>query len=241
MKAYWADRPVEARPDDRATETWTGVGFVRLDRLVVAPAIAVTGDPAFTFALLEEPGSGAWYGEDAAAPGSALVPLDPSAVVPATARTEAALAEAARRSRATREELATRTARETEARFRSRALRVAGRLQRPEPGAMVIDLGRAALGRMPPPATWRRRGRIVDLTSVPRQDDPHGWVEQWESDEDLLVADEPAARSEVARLARSVRDGGGSRTSRIEAAARQAALAYLAEAAPDLVELAGVV
>lgn len=203
------------------------------------PALAVSGDPTFAFVVLEAPDSGAWFGEDPGAPGSSVVALDPHRTIAATPTRESALEQAVAVFRVTRDNLSTRAARQFDERFRSRALRAAIKLPHAAVGSLAIDLGRAALGKVPPPATWRRLQGGVRLTSVGYDPDPLGWVEEWTSTEDLLVADSATARLEVACLARWVLDGQARRPASIDGASRRAAIAFLASLDPELAGLAG--
>jgi hypothetical protein len=239
MKASWGVRgaaPTVPRPKPAGS---VAPGLVRSERTVVVPAIAVTGDSTFTFVVLEAPDSGAWYGEDPGAPGSSLVELAPGRTVTATPARESALRRAVAVSCATRDSLSTRAAHQFDERFRSRASRAALKLPHPSMGSFAIDLGRAALGEVPPPAAWRRLEGGVRLTSVGLDADPLGWVEEWTSTEDMLVADSMAARLEVACLARWVHDGQARRPASIDDASRRAAIAFLATLDPELAALAG--
>jgi hypothetical protein len=235
MKVSW-DQPLPDRGRSSADPIET-VGYVRLDRAVVVPDLAVVGRRDFALEVLESPDTGDWFGEDPGQPGSALIPLDKSRIAPATRDAEAALEQASRISRAVADELTVRTAREFDDDFLVRATTAASDLERPEPEALVIDLGRAATGRVPTPARWWRTTDGVRLMTERAIDDPLGWVEEWPSIEALLVADSEAARAAAADLVDDVKRGISRRPSSVDHKARQAALRYLASVAPDLAAL----
>ena len=70
----------------------------------------------------------------------------------------------------------------------------------PEPNGPALDLGRIIEGSLHEPAHWRREGGRVRLRTDRGDDEPSPWVEEWDSTEDLLVADTPAARAAAAGL-----------------------------------------
>lgn len=235
MKVSW-DQPPPDRGRSRTDPVET-VGYVRLDRAVVVPDLAVVGRRDFSLGLLESPETGDWFGEDLGQPGSALIPLDKSRVAPATREAEAALERASRISRAVADELTVRSARDFDDAFLVRATAAASGLERPDPEALAIDLGRTASGRVPTPARWWRTADGVRLMTERATDDPLGWIEEWPSIEALLVADSDAARDAAAELVDDVKRGIARRPTDIDHQARQAALRYLASVAHDLAAL----
>ncbi len=235
MKVSWDGLPPDrSRPSADPVET---VGYVRLDRAVVVPDLAVVGRRDFTLEVLESPQTGDWFGEDLGQPGSALIALDKSRIAPATREAEAALEQASRISRAVADELTVRAARAFDDDFLVRATTAASGLERPVQEALAIDLGRAATGRVPTPARWWHTSDGVRLMTERTADDPFGWVEEWPSIEELLVADSEAARAAAAELVDDVKRGIARRPSSIDHQARQAALRYLASVAHDLAAL----
>jgi hypothetical protein len=235
MKVSWDQLPPDrgrSSPDPVDT-----VGYVRLGRAVVVPDLAVVGRRDFSLEVLESPDTGEWFGEDPGQPGSALIALDKSRIAPATREAEAALDQASRISRAVADDLTVRAARAFDDDFLMRATTAASGLERPAPDAVALDLGRVATGRVPTPARWWRTSDGVRLMTERATDDPLGWVEEWPSIEELLVADSEAAREAAAALVDDVKRGIARRPTTIDHQARQAALRYLASVAHDLAAL----
>ena len=182
----------------------TGPGLVRLDLLVVDPAAAIEGREAFQFAVLEDPSTGDWYGEDPGYPGSALVELDQGRVLPSTHRRLRALEAVAAHGRHIRLELTVRASTARRDHATEVIEGVAEGLPRPAPGDLAVDLGRAIQGHVPPPARWWTTHSEVRLQTVRSADDPLGWIEEWTSRQEMLVADTADARREADRLAAEI-------------------------------------
>lgn len=235
MKVSWDGSPPDrSRPSAGPTDS---ARYIRLDRAVVVPDLAVAGRRDFALLVLESPETGDWFGEDPGQPGSALVALDKSRIAPATRKAEAVLDRASRISRAVADELTVGAARDLDDAFLERAISAASGLERPDPEALALDLGRVSIGRIPTRARWWRTNDGVRLATEPTTDDPRGPVEEWPSIEELLVADDDAARMAAAELVDDVKRGIARRPTDIDHQARQAALRYLASVAHDLAAL----
>lgn len=233
MKA-WDDIPVRPIPPQPEPPVSTGPGLVRLNLTVVVPDAAVAGSANFAFAVLSNPVTGDWYGEDPDNPGSAMIPIDRNHALAMTPEAVHALDQVAAVGRSTLGRLVAGDDVTFEGWFRQEALKLASTLGRPMPEEMVIDLLRARRGSVPPPARWWRTGRGVQLQTVRHEDDPLGWIEDWPSDERFLVPDGEPSRTAATGLADAVRARGSSPASDVTAEARRAAVERLTELAPDL-------
>jgi hypothetical protein len=229
----WGDQPPPRRPHTVGPAPRRGPGLVRYDGSVLVPEAALQGRDEFEFAVLEDPETGEWFGEDPENPGSALVALEREDTIPTTPEDGAALERAATIARRLRLELERRAAE----RYRARALRLARAaaiaLPRPEVGELAIDLGRAISGAVPAPARWWRTEGGVSLQTVRADDDPLGWVEEWRSVEEVLVTDGPASREAAEGIIRAILGGSDERPAQIDREVRRAAVECLRGVAPD--------
>ena len=232
----WGDLP-PARPPRPILIEPTGHGFTRLGITMLVPDLALQGSDLIAVAVLEDPDTGDWFGEDPTYPGSALVAIDQRRVVPQTPDAMAALEEVAA---VARQLLADRVAQASDAfarRCHALARQAAAGLPRPTPSDLAVDLGRAARGTISPPATWWRTPDGVRLMAARSEDDPLGWVEEWSSTEDLLVLDGPASREAAEVLVATVALGPAERPAQIDDDVRSAAIEHLARVAPDLAQI----
>jgi hypothetical protein len=202
--------------------------------MVVVPDAAVAGSANFAFAVLSDPETGDWYGEDPDNPGSAMIPIDRDHALPMTPEAVHALDQVAAIGRSTLGRLVAGGDATFEGWFREEARRLASTLGRPMPEEIAIDLLRARRGSVPPPARWWRTGRDVRLQTVRDVDDPLGWIEDWASSEQFLVPNGEPSRTAAGRLADAVRARASSPASGATVEARRVAVERLAELAPDL-------
>lgn len=236
MKGWDPDhRPPQ--PARRVATRWTGAGLVRLELTVVVPDIAIAGRSDFIFSVLEDPATHAWVGEDPEHPGSYQAAIDKTRALMATPELVAVLREVAAVGHRALVELSDAAAGDSAARFRELALDAIATLPRPTPSDLAIDVGRAALGFATPPATWSRTQAGVRLSTIADEGDPLGWVDQWSSVEELLVADGPESSAVVERLAETVRQRPDLRPRDMRAEARRSAIEYLERLAPELLPL----
>ena len=236
LKASWSVAEPDAGRRNELSTGAKGSGFRRLDNTVLVPEIALVGRSDFEFEVLEDPDTGAWYGEESGLPGSALVAIDHAGTVRLTRETLTALEQVAAVARRVLEEISSRAADELDGRLTAMASQIAGTLPPPTPGGLAIDIARARSGAASPPASWQRTIDGV-LLQVADKDDPTGWTENWMSVEDVLVADTPGSRAAVERLALAARRG--PLPSSAYAEARGAAVESLARLAPDLMPFVG--
>jgi hypothetical protein len=233
MKA-WDDTPLRPIPPRAEPPVSPGPALVRLDLIVVVPDAAVAGSANFAFAVLRDPETGDWFGEDPDNPGSAMIPIDRDHALPMTPEAVHALDQVADVGRSTLDRLLAGADATFEGWFREEARRLASTLGRPMPEEVAIDLLRARRGSVPPPARWWQTEQGVRLQTVRDDDDPLGWIEDWPSTEQFLVPDGEPSRTAATRLADAVRSRGSSPASGVTAEARRAAVERLAELAPDL-------
>ena len=152
-----------------------------------------------------------------------------------------ALEDVASVARRTREDLERSASVELGAATLERARDAMAGFGSPEPNGPALDLGRIIEGSLHEPAHWRREGGRVRLRTDRGDDEPSPWVEEWDSTEDLLVADTPAARAAAAGLIAEVSQARSDRAAQIELEVRDAGVSRLRELAPDLVIRAGEV
>jgi hypothetical protein len=236
LKASWSVAEPNAGRRHDVSARPEGSGFKRLDVTVVVPEIALVGRFDFKFEVLEDPDTGAWYGEESGLPGSALVAIEKAGTVRSTRETVAALEKVAAVARRVLEQISSGAAEELDSRLSAMASEIVGTLPRPTAGGLAIDVARARSGSASPPASWQRTNDGV-LLQVGDRDDPTGWTENWMSVEDLLVADTPGSRVAVERLALTAHRG--PLASSAYAEARGAAIQSLAKLAPDLMPSVG--
>ena len=111
----------------------------------------------------------------------------------------------------------------------------------PGPDGAALDLGRIIEGSLHEPAHWWREGGRVRLRTDRGDDEPSPWVEEWDSTEDLLLTDTPAARATAARLIAEASRARSERAAQIDREVRDAGVSRLRELAPDLVVRTGEV
>lgn len=103
-----------------------------------------------------------------------------------------------------------------------------------KPTDMALDLGYTATGAVPRPARWWRTASGVRLMDVRSGGDPLGWVPEWASTEDVLIADRPGSLEVAEWLVQTILHGPAERPSEIYVEVRRVAAASPLELAPDL-------
>jgi hypothetical protein len=225
MKA-WSDLP-DPKPRGRPLRIPSGEpGYTRLDRHVADVDRALLGEE-FRFSVLEDPSTGAWYGEDPSYPGSGLVHLDREAVLDASSELVDALDQVVAFARPLRTTLEARAADQYRGEVVDRARTIAAGLARPALDDVVLDLGRSVADGDLEPAQWRREDGRVRLETLRSDDDPLFWTHDWTTSEDLLVVDDLDGRAAVERLRREVAAGEPERPAWIDDRVRQEALGVL--------------
>lgn len=129
---------------------------MRVDDLVIAVEEALLGSHAYVFSVLEDPATGARFGEDPAQPGSGLIALDEERCVPLTDEVGILFERVAAAARDARGRLDRRYDAEreesTEAAIRAFRATAPG----PEDDGTVLDLRRIVARSVHEPAYWRR-------------------------------------------------------------------------------------
>jgi hypothetical protein len=229
----WVDPP-PSKPARQVQATPITDGFTRLGITVVVPELALHGSDLVAVAVLVDPSTGDWFGEDPAQPGSALVPIDKDGTSPSTPEATAVLERVAAVARQLRHE---RTVEAADA-YRIRGLAIArataSELPHPSPTDLAIDLGRIVRGSVPAAAAWSRAPGGVRLTTVRTGDDPLEFSEEWSSTEDVLALDGPATQRAIDDLATALANGPAERPDEIDSYVRREALRLLTELAPEL-------
>ena len=196
--------------------------------------IAIEGNESCQFAVLEDPISGDWFGEDPAYPGSALIRLEPDRVIPATAAIAEVLAATATIGRTLRQQLQA----EGEGRLRDLATRsaaeAASALPRPGSEDLALDLARTVEGLEPPPARWSIVRSEVQLETLRSHDDPLERSERWNSTIDMLVTDAEESRIVAERLVLDTHTARRDLQAEVDRGVREVTIAYLREHAPEL-------
>jgi hypothetical protein len=243
LKSSWGDAKPMSRRRYAPSAPPQGRGFRRIDLTVAVPEIALAGSTDFVLKVLEDPGTGAWFGEDPASPGSGLVAISKADVRRPTPKIVAVLNDVAALGRRAFDEVSARADARFERWFHDTAQRVAAALPRPAPDGLAIDLSRVRSGAAPRAAAWRRELGGVRLR-IGDDDAPNAWADEWSSTEPMLVADTRESREAVERLGRAVRRGGRLFPPSVVADpgraiialdARRIALERLATIGPDLI------
>jgi hypothetical protein len=231
----WADpvRPTSRRRSTEPRPSPRGLGLQRRDEMVLVPELALLGADAFEFAVLEDPATGQWFGEEPAYPGTGLVPIDPDRCLPVTVGDCAVLEAVAREAARLQTALTAAASIARRERARARAVAAAAKLGAAGPDRPVIDLWRAALGFVPEPARWWRADDGVHLQTVRDPDDPLDWVTEWLSDEACLALVCPKSHAAAVRLA-AVAEAPELDAQRIDGEVMRASTRRLREIAPAL-------
>ena len=229
----WGDPPLPKA----GRQVWSAPvteGFTRLGVTVLVPELALQGSDLVAVAVLEDPVTGEWFGEDPAQPGSALVAIDRDGTVPSTPEATAVLEQVAAAARQLRND---RTAKAADA-YAIRGLALvratAADLPHPSPTDLAIDLGRIVGGSVPPAAAWSRTPNGVRLRTVRTGDDPLEFSEEWSSTEELLVLDGPTTQRAIDDLGAAIASGPAKRPDEVDIEVRGEALRLLTELAPEL-------
>jgi hypothetical protein len=232
----WSDPPPQKAPRQVQPPPVTD-GFIRLGVTVVVPELALEGSDLVVVAVLEDPVTGDWFGEDPAQPGSALVPIDKDGTIPSTPEATAVLEQVAAAARQLRHDRVAQAADTYTMSGLALARATAAELPHPSPTDLAVDLGRIVSGSIPPAAAWWRTPDGVRLTTVRTGDDPLEFSEEWASSEDLLALDGPATQRSIDDLASAIASGPGRRPDEIEVEVRREALRLLTELAPELAKV----
>lgn len=210
----------------------SGLGLVRRDLIVLDPATALRGEEPFELAVLEDPDTGTWYGEDSRWPGSAVSVLDRSGLLAPSEAGRAALRRVAATVRETRSELLRRAETRRRRWARARALTIVETLGAAVPGTVVLDAREALRGRPPGPFEWlvTQDGNLLRATF----DNPDGAYAGWVTDpeRELLVPDARESRAALAALAELVAARRALAHRRVERAALRVGQRCLADLLP---------
>ena len=232
MKGWGDPPPPKAARQVQATPVTDG--YIRLGVTVVVPELALQGSDLVAVAVLEDPATGQWFGEDPAQPGSALVHIDKDGTMPSTPEATAVLERVAAAARQLRNDRVAQAADVYTMSGLALARVTAADLPHPSPTDLAVDLGRIVRGSIPPAAEWSRTPAGVRLRTVRTGDDPLEFSEEWSSTEDLLALDGPATQRAIHDLATAIASGPAERPDEIEIEVRREALRLLTKLAPEL-------
>lgn len=175
-------------------------GLRRLDGTVLVPDEALAGGDTWEVVVMEDPVTGAWWGEHPHQPGSALLQLDRSRLLAPTDAYRFALS---RVNRVAADVLGCLRERRLARRDdrRPRWARAAARGLAPAiPGRPVVDLLAAARGSVASSGERWEVGAAGTVTVFTESDEDEYGPRAWESTSDCIVDDSPESRRAAVEL-----------------------------------------